>query len=89
MARKNPYQMLLEEIREFCVKICYPKRTDMYYYKIESVNEGGCFDLKDLYHRTQAADQLGSEVIVKATDKGLEFQYVEKRPESMPWRVRQ
>jgi len=82
MSRVNPYIALLTDIKEYCWKVMYPKTIDMWHYPKKRLDEG--WTLADLYERTAAAEQLGYDVILKATDEGLEVKYQTKRPET-PW----
>lgn len=85
MSRFNPYQALMEEIKKFCHKVMYPKTKPMWTYPKKDLNT--TWNIKDLYERTAAAEQLGWDVILKATDNGLEVKYQEKRPEvSYKWK---
>lgn len=77
--RMNPYQMLMKDIQEFCGKLLHPKTKGMWFYPKDKLND--TWKLVDLYERTAAAEQLGYDVILISTDKGLEVKYQEKRPE--------
>ncbi len=83
MKRKNPYQMLLEEIIQFCRKLQFPHEREMFYYPKDKLP--GNFRLDDLSERTKAADQLGYDVVLKAEDKGLIVYYRKKAPD-VPYR---
>ena len=85
MSRKNPYQMLLEEFRDWVVRVVHARRRQALWYTMATVNQNA--DFSRIWERTIAAQQIGYEVVVKASDDGLRFEYVEKRPNSMPWRV--
>ena len=82
MARINPYQRLLNEVREFCRKIKYPHKKLMWYYPKAKLNSS--WSLGDLYERTKAADQIGYDVKLEAKDDGLRVLYVKKLP-SIPY----
>lgn len=84
--RLNPYQRLANEFLEWAYKVTGPKRKSMWFYPLGRLNEG--WKLYDLYERTAAAEQLGFDVILKADDKGLHVEYVEKRPEKPPYHLR-
>jgi hypothetical protein len=78
--RKNPYVMLLDEIKEHCRKIRFRHTKAMFWYRKEALATG--FRLDDLYQRVQAAEQLGYDVVLKAEDDGLHVQYVKKVPQT-------
>lgn len=77
--RLNPYSRLLEEIKDFCVKIRLRNTVLMWYYPIDELNKA--WNLDDLWQRTIAADQLGFEVHLVPTERGLEVKYVKKLPQ--------
>lgn len=80
--RINPYSRLLKRVKDWCWKVTHRKQIGMWSYPTESLDKG--WKLNDLYERIKAADQLGYNVILKATDKGLEVYYREKAPD-IPW----
>lgn len=77
--RINPYQRLLEEIRSYIRKVKYRHTKTMWIYPKKVLTDG--WDLGFLYQRTAAAEQLGYDVQLKATEEGLVVQYVKKIPE--------
>lgn len=77
--------MLMDDIVFFCRRIRFRDETPMFHYPIDKINVG--WNLTDLYERTMAADQLGYDVIIKASSNGLEVKYVKKLPE-VPYRWR-
>lgn len=86
MKRLNPYQRLLNEIKDWCLKIKFRRRKTM--FSIPKTRIGvGSFSLSDVYERTLAAEQLGYEVHVESHSGGLVFIYVEKMPDT-PWNWR-
>jgi len=74
---KNPYQNLLNKIRDFCFDVEHPHRVLMWFYPKEKLNSSS-WCVADLFERTEAARQLGYNVVLKAADRGLEVWY-EKR----------
>lgn len=76
--RKNPYVVLLEEIREHCRKIKYRHTKQMRHYPKARLSEG--WSLLNLYERVAAAKQLGYDVVLKADDTGLVVNYVKEVP---------
>lgn len=83
MKRKNPYQMLMEEVQDYLRKIKYRKRKEMWFFPKDKLADS--WSMQDTYERVAAADQLGYDVILKATKKGLEVEYVKKIP-TVPYR---
>lgn len=79
MSRVTPYQRLMERFREYASKVTYPRKVGMWNYPKAKLAEG--WGLLDLYERTKAAEQLGYDVQLYATDEGLSVKYVQKRPE--------
>lgn len=86
MKRFNPYQRLMNQFAEWASSVIYPKRKSMWVYPKENLNKN--WDLTDLYERVAAAKQIGYEVVLKATDEGIEVEYVEGRPSKLPYNVR-
>ena len=82
MKRKNPYQYLLGEVEEFCRKLRTRHKASMWLYPKKDLSNG--WSLNELWERTKAAEQLGYEVQVKATDEGLKIEYIKKIP-YIPW----
>lgn len=80
MKRKNPYQYLLDQIREFCDKLKYRHKIFMWRYPKWQLKDKQ-FNLMDLWERTSAAEQLGYDVILDATDDGIEVSYIKKVPD--------
>lgn len=83
--RKNPYEMLLEEFKEYANKVEHPKTKQMWRYTEDGLKKA--WFLGNLLQRVMAAEQLGFDVMLKNNDGSLEVQYVEKRP-VRPWRTR-
>lgn len=78
MKPKNPYQRLLDDIKEWCRKVKYRHEKTMWLYPKNRLDEG--WALRDLYERTQAAQQLGYDVQIVATDEGLSVRYKKQVP---------
>jgi len=76
--RLNPYQYLLKQVREVITKIKYRETKNMFFYSYK--NLGKAWSMTQIYERTKAAEQLGYDVQVKTTDKGLQFFYIKKMP---------
>lgn len=72
---QTPYQRLLERGQSFYSQVLYPDTRHVWTYpKI------GHWELANLYERTAAANTLGYDTKLFATDKGLEVKFV-KRPD--------
>lgn len=78
----NPYQRLMREAFGWAQNIVYRKRKTLWMYPIDRLRDG--WPLDGLYHRVLAAEQLGYDVQLEATDDGLMVKYVEKAP-PMPY----
>lgn len=78
MKKKNPYQRLLEDIKEWCLNVRSRHEVIMWLYPKNRLNEG--WTLHELYERTRAAEQLGYEIYVTADDRGLHVLYRKKLP---------
>ena len=81
----SPYTRLLNEARLFIYKALNPIRVPMFFYPKGKLNNG--WKLENLYIKTKTAEELGYKVELKATDKGLEVEYV-KQPPSIPLNFR-
>lgn len=75
---RTPYQLLLEEGQRFRLQVEYPRTYGVWTYPKDKLSEK--WTLADLYERTAAANTLGYDTKLVATDKGLEVKFV-KRPE--------
>ena len=73
----NPYSTLLNRVQKFRSQVIAPVTKSMWQYPKNRLDEGWL--LKDLWERTAAANQLGYDVKLVASDAGLEVKYV-KRP---------
>ena len=73
----TPYQHLLEEYQEYVRKVGTYQRTLMF-----TCSKNGSYSIEDIFERTEAAHQLGYEVILKANLDKLEIWYQKKRPEA-------
>jgi hypothetical protein len=80
----TPYQRLMDDFKAFANAVEFRKRKPMWNYPKDKLDGG--WDLTDLYERVAAADQLGYDVRLLATEGGLEVQYIEKNPKR-PWNV--
>lgn len=78
--RKNPYQMLMEDIRDYCRKIRFRHTVTMWRYPKDTLKTDQ-WNLFDLSERVQAADQLGYDVTLEMKHDGLYVLYVKKVPE--------
>lgn len=87
LKRKNPYKMLFEDIVDFCRKIRLRDETHMFHFPIDKISTHVGWDIYDLHQRTMAANQLGYDVVIKASSDGLDVKYVKKLPE-VPYRWR-
>jgi hypothetical protein len=75
----NPYMTLKGRFRDF-INACINRRPKtMWLYP--KVKLGNNWTLDDLYHRVAAAEQLGFDVGLFATNEGLEVRYLKKLPE--------
>lgn len=69
--RINPYERLAQDFRDFVISIKNLNTVPMWHWKKDTL----VGDLKSTYERVAAADQLGYDTILKATDVGLEVLY--------------
>lgn len=81
--KKNPYQYLLEKIKNFCAALQYRHTITMFVCPKKDMNTIR-YDLLSLYQRVKAAEQLGYDVELTATDEGLVVKYKKKIPD-IPW----
>lgn len=79
MSKETPYTRLLEAVRRYVSAVKHPRRVTMWHYPKARLDEG--WSLANLYQRTTAADQVGYDVILKATENGLEVVYQKRPPE--------
>ena len=83
--RIMPYQRLHNSIVEFCFRLRYAHKVFMWRYAKENLD--GSFKIMDLFQRTMAAQQLGYEVVIEASDKeGIEVFYRKKIDVPYEWR---
>lgn len=80
--RISPYERLRRKFAEFASKVEHPRRRAMWCYPKDKLDSG--WALSKLYERTKAAEQIGYDVQLVATDDELQVQYVEKRPAAPP-----
>lgn len=84
--RKNPYQMLLEEIQKFCFNIEWPHKVFMWGYTKASLSTSS-YRLDGLAERVQAGNQLGYEVVLEiGSDGQLNVFYRKKIEIPYHWR---
>ena len=81
----NPYTTLQERFRDFANSCEYRKPKMMWIYP--KARLGGDWSLKDLWDRVAAAEQLGFDVGLFATEEGLIVKYLKKLPDR-PWEIR-
>jgi hypothetical protein len=80
MKRETPYSRLLDKIKEFCYHdIKHAKTVFMERYNANAW--GG------MYHRIQAAERLGYEVVLKNNDGAIEVWYREKPNIPFSWTI--
>lgn len=79
---KNPYNELHRRFSEWVNKAICRTRITMWHYPKSKLNE--TWTLGSLYERVAAAEQIGFEVHLTATEEGLHVTYVAKVP-SRPW----
>lgn len=83
MSKKlNPYHRLMNEALDWANKVVYAKRRTMWVYPKAKLNER--WQLRELWERTKAAEQIDFEVRLIASEEGLKVQYIEKRPDRPP-----
>jgi len=80
----NPYITLKGRFRDF-INVCINRRPKtMWLYPKSKL--GNNWTLDDLYQRVSAAEQLGFDVGLFATEEGLAVRYLKKLPER-PWDI--
>lgn len=80
----SPYERLMNEFKRFANDVEFRKKITMWVYPKNKLTES--WQVKDLYERVAAAEQLGYDVQLFATDGGLEVRYIQKNPKR-PWNV--
>ncbi len=83
--RKNPYESLLDDFRAYHHKVQYPQRREMWTYPKAKLRES--WSLAELHERVAAANQIGYDVVLEATDEGLKVIYRQRPPESPHWKL--
>ena len=83
--RINPYTRLKNLGSEYICELKNPETVGMWTYPKSRLDEG--WSLTDLYERIKAAEQLGYDVKLMATNKGIEANYV-KQAKATPWEFR-
>lgn len=73
--RKNPYTVLLEDIIAWGRKFRLRHTVSMFYWSIDGLRPDRAWRLDEVYQRALAAQTLGYEVIIEATDKGMTIKY--------------
>jgi len=84
--RKNPYVMLLEEVKDWARKLKYRHTISMFFWSLENLKPEKAWRLDDVYQRTLAAQALGYEVVVEADEKGMTMKYKKKIETPLAWR---
>lgn len=79
MRQLNPYTRLLNQIRDFCYKNKHRKKVKMWTYPKAKLDTH--WSMPSLYERVSTAQQLGYEVVLIATEEGLEVFYREDQLE--------
>ena len=77
--RINPYTALKNQFSAWATKVFFRRTKSMWTYPKSKLNDR--WQLGGLYERVKAAEQIGYDVKLFATDAGLEVKYVEKLPE--------
>jgi hypothetical protein len=84
----NPYTALMESIRSFIFQLKRQQEQLILMWTYPKKDLDGHWNLKDLYERVSAARQLKHEVLIKATDEGLEVWYRAPLPPiPCDWRI--
>jgi len=83
MKRKNPYQMLMEDIKDWANKVRYRHEVTMWTYPKNRLHEA--WVLNTLSERVLAAEQLGYDVLLVTTEEGLLVRYKKKVPTVPYW----
>jgi hypothetical protein len=84
MTKETPYTRLLAAVRAYRSGVAYPDRKVMWHYP--KGNLGSNWQLDGLYERVAAADLLGFDTKLKATDEGLTVEFV-KRPADIEYGI--
>lgn|GEM_PF-6513971 len=84
--RFNPYTALKQTFTEYVNAVEFARRKNMWFYPKDKLSSA-TWSLSDLWERTAAAEQLGYDVVLTASDKGLIVTYRKKHPDR-PWEVR-
>lgn len=77
--RISPYTRLLESFREYVNAVELRHQRSMWVYPKARLGES--WGLTDLNERVAAASQLGYDVILRATDEGLQVRYIKQIPQ--------
>lgn len=72
----SPYARLLADVQKFARGVKYPTSKQMWAYNKTQIRD--TWSLESLYERVRAADQIGFDVRLVATDDGLRVEYVER-----------
>jgi hypothetical protein len=83
--KENPYNRLKAKFLEYVDAVEYRHREDM--FKVSKGQLSGPHTMADIFERTMAAQQIGYDVVLRASGEGLLFQYIKKIPDR-PWEVR-
>jgi hypothetical protein len=82
----TPYARLKKSLTEWATNVVYPHRQTMWIYPTDKLQDK--WSLVYLNQRVLAAQQIGYEVRLVATDEGLRVDYVKARPSDLPWELR-
>lgn len=75
----NPYTRLKERFTEYVNNCVVRGKRQMWTYPKDRLNDG--WNLASLHERCAAAEQLGYDVQIRATNDGLVVEYVRKLPQ--------
>jgi hypothetical protein len=79
----SPYTRLLYDAKRVIYKAYNRKKIGSWFYPKKDLSTVS-WKLDDLFHKVKTADDLGYDVKLEATEKGLEVVY-EKRPDAIPY----
>ncbi len=76
--RENPYCRLKRICQKWAGEVEYRQKKLMFSWTLK---KGASYNIDDFHQRIIAAGQLGYEVVVKATDNGIDVHYKKEIPE--------
>lgn len=82
----TPYQRLLKIAQEYVAELSSLHERSMWLYPKDRLDNGN-WALGDLKERVAAAEQLGYDVVLKASERGLEVRYRKQVPNA-PWELK-